>query len=572
MRGGVVKKGILFLLVFAVAGAAFGDLSKYKDWAKSPEAYFLTPPEREEWGKLKTDDEAEKFIAAYWAKRGGDVFKQEISRRIEAADQQFKMRRYERGALSARGRLLVALGPPSKQVRERTEETPGNPLGSGDSRADITGGTANLFLTWIYEKDRFPADWGIGEVRAKILVDQVRGIDELQTGSTVERAIAKVAEKSIGAASSTAAAPAASSAAAPPAVAAAPPAAAAARPAAPAAAPPPPAPAAASLPASVRSILQAGMTVKAPEGSFWGGPFRTLSGDPFYAFELSLPAEKAAAGVKFGGLVTTDTGEEKASFWEDATLVESKTGAATSKVFVRSVALPPGSYRGAFGLFSADGSAALVSAGPEFKLEPKSGDFEVSPLLVTNLLTPFGKRAQPTEPFIFGKPEKPIQIVPKANRLFTNQDGLWYFYTVRNPAKPAETSSSTKASEDKPPATPAAPGAAAAPAAEAPRPRVMATISVLRNGKQAFQPATGPAELEPFGEGVYGEGKEIPLAKFEPGYYTFIVSVRDLNAPRDSAASKGTERRSDFVVLKPDGSMPDKPAPTPAAKAPAKKG
>jgi hypothetical protein len=33
--------------------------------------------------------------------------------------------------------------------------------------------------------------------------------------------------------------------------------------------------------------------------------------------------------------------------------------------------------------------------------------------------------------------------------------------------------------------------------------------------------------------------------------------VRDLNAPRDSEAFKGIARREDFVVLKPDGSIPE---------------
>ncbi|HEV2064578.1 MAG TPA: GWxTD domain-containing protein, partial [Thermoanaerobaculia bacterium] len=179
-----MKKGILALLVFAAATAALGDLNKYKDWPKSPEAYFLTPAERGEWIKLTSDDDAEKFIALYWAKRGGDAFKGEVSRRIAAADQQFKMRRYERGSLSVRGRLIVVLGPPNKQMRERAQETAGNTQGSGAVREDLTTSAGgSLFLTWIYEHDHFPADWGVGELRVKILIDQVRGIDELQIGA-----------------------------------------------------------------------------------------------------------------------------------------------------------------------------------------------------------------------------------------------------------------------------------------------------------------------------------------------------------------------------------------------------
>ena len=84
-------------------------------------------------------------------------------------------------------------------------------------------------------------------------------------------------------------------------------------------------------------------------------------------------------------------------------------------------------------------------------------------------------------------------------------------------------------------------------------------------GKDAFAPFTGPAELQPIAEGYYATGSEIPLAAFEPGYYSFLVKVRDLNAAPGSAASKGIDRKEDFVVLMPDGSMPQKKAAAPPA-------
>ena len=379
-----MKKVILAVVVFVLAAAASGELTKYKDWPKSPEAYFLTPPERGEWIKLTSDDEAEKFIALYWAKRGGDPFKAEISRRIAAADQQFKLRRYDRGAVSNRGRLLVVLGAPNKQQRENAPQASGNTAPGSDGRADITSQAANLNLTWWYDKDRFPADWGIGELRVRIIVDQVAGTDELQAGGTTEKAIAMVAEKSIVNPSGKPAAPAAAAAAAPRPAAPAPAAAAPAASAAPAV--PPPAVATANLPAAARSILEAaGKEKKVPEGSFWGSPFRTLAGDPFYAFELTLPADKSATGLKFGGVVLAESGEEKGSYWEDAVFLDSKTGTDVARVFAKSLTLPPGSYRGSFGLFPADGGTALVSATPEFKIEPAPEGLEVSPLIVTNV-------------------------------------------------------------------------------------------------------------------------------------------------------------------------------------------
>ena len=110
------------------------------------------------------------------------------------------------------------------------------------------------------------------------------------------------------------------------------------------------------------------------------------------------------------------------------------------------------------------------------------------------------------------------------------------------------------------------------PAAE-PKPRVMTRLSVLRDGQPAFAPFSGPAELQPLGGTTYGTGSEIPLATFEPGWYTIALNVRDLNAPKDSAAFKGVDRREDFVVLKTDGSLPEKAAAkaAPKPKPPAKK-
>jgi hypothetical protein len=90
----------------------------------------------------------------------------------------------------------------------------------------------------------------------------------------------------------------------------------------------------------------------------------------------------------------------------------------------------------------------------------------------------------------------------------------------------------------------------------------MTRINVQRDGQDAFAPFTGPADLMPVSGGRYGTGSEIPLASFEPGYYTFAILVRDLNAPRGSPANKGVERKDDFIVLMPDGSLPPKKAPS----------
>jgi hypothetical protein len=265
--------------------------------------------------------------------------------------------------------------------------------------------------------------------------------------------------------------------------------------------------------------------------------------------------------LKFGGIITDEAGKEVDSFWEDAVFTEVAEGGRKDRVFDRSVTLQPGSYKGVFGLFSAEGQPAVASSSFSFKLEPRSTEFGVSPLILSNGLVPLSKRPGPADPFVFGV-EKPIKVEPKGDHTFSKTDSLWYFYGVENPGVPAPAADAAAA----PAATPAA-GATAAPGAEAAKPRIMTRINVQRDGQDAFAPFTGPAELVQTSPGFFSTGSEIPLASFEPGNYTFLITVRDLNAARGSAANKGIERKEDFIVLMPDGSLPPKkPAAAPSPK------
>ena len=57
-----VKRILAVALGLALSAAALAQFSKYKDWDKTPEAYFLTPAERAEWKKVTSDADAETFI------------------------------------------------------------------------------------------------------------------------------------------------------------------------------------------------------------------------------------------------------------------------------------------------------------------------------------------------------------------------------------------------------------------------------------------------------------------------------------------------------------------------------
>jgi GWxTD domain-containing protein len=574
-----VKRALMVVAGLAFAAIGLAQLSKYKDWGKSAEAYFLTPSEKDAWSRVANDADAEKFIAEFWAKRdpnpatSANEFRDEINRRIAAADEQFKMRN-KRGSETNRGRLLVVLGLPSRVSTQRAQQNAVDDAGgvtapSIDTRGTTFEASPSVVQTWTYAKDKFDPSLGIGEVRVRVTVDPQRGTDELMGSAAADRAIAKIAEKSVVNVGGVAAvAPAVPAAATGPggAAGAGPPAApAAARPAAAAPVVAAPAPvagtasiAAAAIPTAIRGSLE-GLPRDKTEGSFWAGDFRAISGEPFYALQFYVPAEKAAEPLKFGGVVWNDSNQAVGSYWEDAALIDVKSGTRTDKVFDRSIALPAGSYRGSFGLFTASGTPVATSA-TTFKLQPAGTEFGVTPLILSNTLTPLTKKPNPADPFVFGM-EKPIKVEPKGDRSFAKDDSLWYFYAVSNPILPAAASPAAPATAPGTPAPVTTPGTTTAPAVAAdPKPRIMTRISVLRDGQNAFQPLTSPADLQQLSPGYFASGSEIPLTSFEPGYYTFGIQVRDLNAPRDSVAFKGIERKEDFVVLNADGTLPPRAA------------
>jgi hypothetical protein len=97
------------------------------------------------------------------------------------------------------------------------------------------------------------------------------------------------------------------------------------------------------------------------------------------------------------------------------------------------ITLQPGSYKGTFGLFKSEGEPPVATSSIAFKLEPKSTDFNVSPLILSSGLVPLNKRPSATDPFVFGPPDKPIKVDPKGDHRFAKTDSLWYFYAVENP-------------------------------------------------------------------------------------------------------------------------------------------
>ena len=55
--------------LFALALLA-ATLGRFRDWADSPQGYFMTKAERVAWSRLTTEGDAEQFVKAFLASRG----------------------------------------------------------------------------------------------------------------------------------------------------------------------------------------------------------------------------------------------------------------------------------------------------------------------------------------------------------------------------------------------------------------------------------------------------------------------------------------------------------------------
>ena len=157
------------LLVLAVSAPAAG-LERYKDWNKSPEFTFLaTDAEQKEWKKVATDDEADRFVQLFWARRDPDLktpvneFKVGFDQRVKEADQLFSLPR-KRGALTERGKAYILVGAP-KDLR-RSPGTKPQPVPAFSSGGQATVPPPNdpgtsigeSLVTFVYDADHL-ADW-----------------------------------------------------------------------------------------------------------------------------------------------------------------------------------------------------------------------------------------------------------------------------------------------------------------------------------------------------------------------------------------------------------------------------
>ena len=164
---GATPKALALRLWFSMAATtlvsdALAELSdQYAAFGNGPALFIMTPEEIEAWKAVKDDVDAKEFIDRFWARREPDyhVLFDPI---VAYADRKFVSRRKKRGSLSDMGKVLIIMGPPTRERQYKGSERPlggipQNPELNTPEGRRVLGGTGpglsdyEKVLCWVYE-------------------------------------------------------------------------------------------------------------------------------------------------------------------------------------------------------------------------------------------------------------------------------------------------------------------------------------------------------------------------------------------------------------------------------------
>jgi fructose-specific component phosphotransferase system IIB-like protein len=152
-----MKTRLLFaaaILLFSVSLLADG-LVKFKGWDTSPQGYFMTKAERQQWAAIKTDDEAQAFVDHFLSSRGPG-FAAEVASRAAQADAHLTLGKKVPASKTLRGKAVILLGAPTafdaSDIADTSSVHHDNPMmanalsggtGAGDTSKDSGSGTSD---------------------------------------------------------------------------------------------------------------------------------------------------------------------------------------------------------------------------------------------------------------------------------------------------------------------------------------------------------------------------------------------------------------------------------------------
>lgn len=155
-----------FGLSFLITVLSWAQLSPaLREYFDGPEGFLLTAAEKAAWKNVKSEEEAERFVALFWARRDPDLstpaneFREDFQQRVAAADKLFSYSGM-RGALTARGKVLILLGMCDKRMDLAAGSKRGEDRFERFGPRGYAYVEASATQIWEYQPSRFPGNWG----------------------------------------------------------------------------------------------------------------------------------------------------------------------------------------------------------------------------------------------------------------------------------------------------------------------------------------------------------------------------------------------------------------------------
>ncbi|MCU1348049.1 MAG: hypothetical protein JWO56_1079 [Acidobacteria bacterium] len=519
-----MKRTRVFLTAFALTAMAvsgFALSQKYTDFGSGPAQFIMTKDELTKWKSIKDDAAAQAFIDLFWARRDPSAGTPEnetqeaFDAKVKYADEHFAHGKLK-GSMTDRGKVFIVLGPPSRIQRTSPEpkstiQSPNDAFGvpKEGENASIQGYSPKQ--VWFYDPSKSKTP--IGNQTAEVVFIDQYGSEDWKLDRTPKTdyigLISRVNDAYI-AQPGLSVAPTYTAAATPvPAMVATPvPAAAAAAPAAPTA-------------FKTDAYRAAVDELRAAKQSPYKNVYLTYSenvtpkGESYVPVQIYVPKIAGLSADRdyvFFGQVDDASGKPAAIYEEPAKLLSSKD----DFYFDKSLTLPPGKYKGTFGLAENGKPVTMVSTDLNVAGVDKDSS-GISNLILSNNVFPLSEAQKPTDPYSFGG----IKVVPKSDATFSQADELWYFFEARNPGLDETT--------------------------KAPKLRAKLTVEGKADGKPVKYdnpPMDVEAQALKGVEGHFAVGQSIPLAGFKPGDYTMKMKITD------TVKNQVYEQSAPFKVVK----------------------
>lgn len=496
------RRAVLLLLVFSVTLPGLAALSKeHAEFPKGPAELLFTKEERARWKSVSTDEQARAFIDLFWARRDptpgtpANEFRASFEERVKVADGRFTSNSGP-GARSDRGKVFILMGSPTKIRRSGSgptqtiqQPTRGMPARPGD----LSGGVQGFSPKEVWEYEQGQVQIQIGQPLARVaFIDQyatndwkMERVPQTDYGAVFELvASANITQPDLKSA------PVFNEVSRP---------------------------VPAAMPSELTSELFRTAVHEARGGAVSDrvflsyGEFITPEGEHFVPVQLYVPASaglNADAAVTFFGTIEKEGGEKVASFEEGVKLAPTRDGV----FYARSLTLPAGSYRAAFGL-ARDGKPLGVATSSMTITGLVKDAPAVSSLMLSNNVYTLPQAQMPTDPFAFGG----LKVVPKSDGAFRKTDDLWLFFEARNPGLDPESQ----------------------------KPKLLVRFSLTgtttegKPVKMSAPPDVTPGLPMNGVPGHFAIGQSLTLASFKPGDYSLSVKVTDqvLNRSYELAGS-----------------------------------